>query len=229
MNIIRKCIAVLLFCIAAIWQVAAQDSLTKKVGYTKESLRYQGGNFSLGLRSTISSFSHGNPKGVGIGAGGHVRLQLIDRLNTEWFADYFTEDMNRLANRKDAHVGWSVMFYPLKREQQLLTPYILAGHCFDYTKIDLIQPSKNKYTELSQERWSSATQVGIGTHINLSKAFNLSLSGQYMIHLGNDIHTHSHQENGKDVIHFEDNHEDISLEGHLLFTISLNYKIAQLW
>ena len=185
------------------------------------------GVLELGTRSTFSTFSgSGN---VGNGFGGQFRLSLGKYLNTEWFADYFTEDMNSLANRKDAHIGWSVMFYPLKREEQLLTPYILAGHCFDYTKIDLIQPSQTKYTELSKERWSSATQVGIGTHINLSEAFNLSLSGQYMIHLGNDIHTHSHQENGKDVIHFEDNHEDISLEGHLLFTISLNYKIAQLW
>ena len=185
------------------------------------------GVLEIGTRSTISTF--GGNGNVGTGFGGQFRLSLGKRLNTEWFADYFTEDINGLANRNDAHIGWSVMFYPLKREQQLFTPYILAGHCFDYTKILLLNPSNEEPTVLVKERWSSATQIGIGTHINFSHNFNLSISSQYMIHLGNDIHTHSHQENGKEVIHFEDSHEDISLEGHLLFTISLNYKIAQLW
>jgi len=193
----------------------------------QESKFKDSGVLELGTRSTFSTFSGtGN---VGAGFGGQFRISLGKYLNTEWFADYFTEDLNGLANRNDAHIGWSVMFYPLKREQQLFTPYILAGHCFDYTKISLLKPSTEKPTALIEERWSSATQLGIGTHINLSQNFNLSVSSQYMIHLGNDIHTHSHQENGKDVIHFEDSHEDISLEGHLLFTVSLSYKIAQLW
>lgn len=193
----------------------------------QESKFKDSGVLELGTRSTFSTFSgSGN---VGTGFGGQFRLSFGKYINTEWFADYFTEDMNGLANRNDAHIGWSVMFYPLKREQQLFTPYILAGHCFDYTKISLLKPSTEKTTALFDERWSSATQVGLGTHVNLSPNFNLSVSSQYMIHLGNDIHTHTHTEKGKEVIHFEDNQEDISLEGHLLFTISLNYKIAQLW
>lgn len=186
------------------------------------------GWFSLGARSTASTFGD---EGNGIGSGGQFRIQMNNAINTDWFFDYISINVDDKVRSEYYHIGWSVIYYPFSQLQypKLLQPYILAGHCFDYTKIDLIQPSQNKYTELSKERWSSATQVGIGTHINLSEAFNLSLSGQYMIHLGNDIHTHSHQENGKDIIHFDDNHEDISLEGHLLFTISLNYKIAQLW
>lgn len=185
------------------------------------------GVIEFGTRSTFSTFSgSGN---LGVGFGGQFRISLGKYINTEWFADYFSEDINGLANRNDAHIGWSVMFYPFKREQQLFTPYILAGHCFDYTKISLTHPSQTKFTEQSKERWSSATQLGIGTHINITETFNLSLSGQYMIHLGNDIHTHSHNENEKEVIHFDDSQDALSLEGHILFTISLNYKIAQLW
>lgn len=193
----------------------------------QESKFKDSGVLELGTRSTFSTFSgSGN---IGTGFGGQFRLSFGKYINTEWFADYFTEDLNGLANRNDAHIGWSVMFYPLKREQQLFTPYILAGHCFDYTKISLLKPSTEKPTALFEERWSSATQVGLGTHINLTQNFNLSVSGQYMIHLGNDIHTHTHFENGREVIHFSDSHDELSLEGHLLFTISLNYKIAQLW
>lgn len=185
------------------------------------------GTLEFGTRSTFSTFSgSGN---IGTGFGGQFRLSFGKYLNSEWFLDYFSEDVSGLANRNDAHIGWSVMFYPLKRQQQLVTPYILAGHCFDYTKISLIKPSQEKPTPLFSERWSSATQLGLGTHINFSHNFNLSVSGQYMIHLGNDIHTHTHIEKGSEVIHFKENHEEISLEGHLLFTISLNFKIAQLW
>ena len=52
-----------------------------------------------------------------------------------------------------------------------------------------------------------------------------------MIHLGNDIHTEIYEHNGHKEIHIEqhDANESLSLEGHLLFTISLNYKIADLW
>lgn len=202
-------------------------SLLCVTSIAQESKFKDSGTLQLGTRSTFSTFSGtGN---VGVGFGGQFRLSLGKYINTEWFADYFTEEIDGLANRKDAHIGWSVMFYPFQNNNKLLAPYILAGHCFDYTKIDLTHPSQTKFTELSQERWSSATQVGLGTHINLTQAFNISVSGQYMIHLGNDIHTHSHLENDKKVIHFDDNNEEISLEGHLLFTVSLNYKIAQLW
>ena len=185
------------------------------------------GVLELGTRSTFSTFSSsGN---IGTGFGGQFRLSLGKYINTEWFADYFSEDVDGLARRNDAHIGWSVMFYPLQNKQQRFTPYILAGHCFDYTKISLNDFSKEINLPSSKERWSSATQLGIGTHINLTQAFNLSVSGQYMVHLGNDIHTHIQEENGIKIIHFEETEEKLSLEGHLLFTVSLNYKIAQLW
>ena len=54
---------------------------------SKPYYEHQGGNFSLGLRNTISAFSHGDSKEVGAGVGGHFRLQLVDRVNTEWYAD----------------------------------------------------------------------------------------------------------------------------------------------
>lgn len=222
MNIIRKCIAVLLFCIAAIWQVAAQDSLTKKVGYIKESLRYQGGNFSLGLRSTISSFSHGNPKGVGIGAGGHVRLQLIDRLNTEWFADVFTNDVRGKAHRTDIHIGWSVMFYLLNPRQftRKFTPYVVAGHCFDESIMKINGPNGAKAS-----RFSSAVQAGVGCSYNITPRFDISLTTQYMLHLGEELDAHENNE-GVVTIH---THKHAGWEGHLLISLSANYKIVKLW
>ena len=88
-------------------QLSAQEKRNRfldKVFYEK-----QGGYFSLGLRNTISLFNHGDPREIGTGAGGHFRLQLADRVNTEWYADILPANIRNKAHRMDYHIGWSVM------------------------------------------------------------------------------------------------------------------------
>jgi len=58
--------------------------------------------FSLGVRNTISLFNSHDV--AAFGAGGNFRIQLSDRVNTEWFADFIkssTQDLgrNRLSHR----------------------------------------------------------------------------------------------------------------------------------
>jgi hypothetical protein len=177
--------------------------------------------FSLGVRSTYNTFSH---DGNGLGVGGHFRIQLTDRINTEWFADYMsvgTEDVRS----NYAHIGWSVIFYPLKDQEhpKRFQPYISAGHCFDYNKKIAVRNPEN-----FQDRWGSAVQAGIGTHINITERFDISISSLYMIHLTPEIIAHTHNNNGNIEVDFDD-HNHAGLEGHLLTTISINYKIGQLW
>lgn len=177
----------------------------------------RGGLVSFGQRTTFSLFN-GDQEKAAIGLGGQFRVQLSDRVNTEWFLDYLPTT-NSFTRRTDAHIGWSVMFYPLKNAAPNVQPYIVAGHCFDYTKhIDLSNRSN------MIERWSSAVQAGLGVHFNLTERLDLTLLSQYMIHLGTDVH--SHVLNNQVI--FEE-HKGGSLEGHLLTTVSLNYKIGDLW
>lgn len=177
----------------------------------------RGGLFSIGLRSTASTFN-GDGENASIGAGGHFRLQLSNRINTEWYFDYLPAT-NQYTRRSDLHIGWSVMFYLLKNPTPKVQPYIVAGHCFDRTyHFELADKSNNIV------RGSSAVQAGAGTHFNLTPRFDISLTCQYMIHLGKDVH--SHVDHG--VVTFEA-HKGGSLEGHLLTSLSLNYKIADLW
>ena len=181
--------------------------------------------FSLGTRSTTSLFNDGGTNNFGIGLGGQFRMQLAERINTDWFFDYLTSDIGNVGNRTDYHIGWSVLYYPyLKKENDdlkatTLKPFILAGHCFDYTRF-----AENQNPNNFRERWSSAVQAGIGTHINLTKRLDLTAMAQYMVHLGNHIHA--------DIIdnklQISDDH-GTSLEGHVLVTFGLNYKIGQLW
>jgi hypothetical protein len=182
-----------------------------------------GGIFSFGVRSTYSTFSNNDWSNVGMGAGGSFRLQFSPRINSEWYFDYINSDIDRRASRTDYHIGWSVMFYPFPRNYynyQPFRPFIAAGHCFDYTFV-----SENANPKVNNaSRWSSAVQMGIGTHINFSPRVNMSITSQYMLHLGNDIHA---DVVGNSVTIHE--HEGISLEGHLLFNLGIHYKIVDLW
>jgi hypothetical protein len=188
------------------------------------------GMLSLGGRTTVSLFNDHKNEMTGTGVGGQFRLRFSDAVNTDWFFDYITSDILNYAHRTDYHIGWSVLFYPINqldyfRQEEgfkpKFRPYILAGHCFDYSRIE----SKADATVYG-ERWSSAVQAGLGTHLELSPRFDISLTGQYMIHLGNHIETDYDFTTG--MLSFNE-HKGASLAGHVLVTLSLNYKIAKLW
>jgi hypothetical protein len=178
-----------------------------------------GGLFSLGVRTTISTFNHGEFGNTGMGTGGQYRLQFAERINTDWFFDYITGSIGDFAHRTDYHIGWSVIFYPTKRSDVRIRPYVLAGHCFDYTRI-VDNSNRNNFVE----RWSSAVQGGAGMHINLTPRMDLSIVSQYMIHMGTHVDAHEHH--GEVEFHSE---KGASMEGHLLFHFGINYKIADLW
>ena len=179
------------------------------------------GMFSLGARNVISMFSDGEFNHRGLGMGGQFRLRLSDRINTEWYADFANTNILDKAFRTDYHIGWSVFYYLLKEDRphpRLLQPFMEAGHCFDYTRVVAAGPFQ------SLERWSSAVQMGVGSHINFTEKFDFTVKVQYMIHLGSDIDVHL----VNDVVTLE-KHEGVDLEGHILITFSVNYKIGHLW
>ncbi|MBL0310010.1 MAG: hypothetical protein IPP77_10120 [Bacteroidetes bacterium] len=194
-----------------------RERLLNKIFYEK-----QGGNFSLGVRNTVSLFNHGNWREIGTGVGGHFRLQLADRVNTEWFADVLPANIQNKASRMDYHVGWSVMFYLLNTKSftRKLTPYVLAGHCFDITNIRI-----NGENGDHRSRFSSAVQAGLGCHYNITPRFDISLAAQYMIHLGKELHAEENEAGEMEI----ELHKNAGWEGHLLLTLSVNYKIYKLW
>jgi len=188
------------------------------------------GQVSLGIRSTGSFFGNGNYSGLGY--GGQFRIRVGDRLNTEWYSDYIKTDIKGLGYRETAHIGWSVMFYPFNTttKKGSIAPYILAGHCFDYARINSnlhLEPNTKIYVKDFKERWTSAVQLGIGTSVHLSDRLDLSLGAQYMSHLGNDIHVEikDYEDGSGSYMYIDDDQNSLTLEGHLLVTFSLNYMI----
>jgi hypothetical protein len=195
-----------------------------------ETKDYESGKLQLGMRTVVSAFS--DSKYTGFGLGGQFRLKLGNRLNTEWFADYITTNVEDYANRTDLHVGWAVQYYPCNNviKKGKITPYIEAGHCFDYTQIDLIPANSLTYYSVvkSASRWSSAMHAGLGSCFNLADNFDVSFSTKYMLHLGNDLHTEVIK-GPTDIPMVELSEGKTTLEGHLLFTLSFNVYIGDLW
>lgn len=199
--------------------------LTSLLFLVKTNAQSDAGMFSLGVRNTISFFDHDKNAKTGYGVGGQYRIQVLDHLNTEWFLDYLQQDLGEVAFRKDIHVGWSLMFYPWvqkdKTKRQIIKPYIAAGHCFDWSNLKI-----KDYRNISGKKFSSAIQMGTGTHINITEKLDLTLLAQYMIHLGKDVElqydeiSHTHGIN---------DYKHTAASGHLLVTIGMNYKIAKLW
>ena len=189
----------------------------------------ESGKLQLGMRSTVSAFSDDGATGMGV--GGQFRLKFGSRLNSDWFFDYITTDIKGLAKRTDYHIGWSVLYYPLNNQikRGKFTPYILAGHCFDYTQV-VKNNFLNSATLLNEaHRVSSAVQCGLGTHYNLADNFDISLTAQYMMHLGNNINAtvfDNEITQQKDVLIEKGS---LGLEGHLLINLSLNVYVADLW
>lgn len=200
-----------------LWAQTKRERILDKIFYEK-----QGGNFSLGMRNTISFFNDGDPKSIGTGVGGHFRLQLVDRVNTEWYADIFMSNIRNIAYRTDYHIGWSVMYYlidPMAFHRKL-TPYVVAGHCFDETVIKITGENGS-----SGKRFSSEVQAGIGCHYNITPRFDISVTTQYGFHLGRELDIMEHPDGSLTI----EKEKNAGWQGHLMISISANYKIFKLW
>ena len=110
----------------------------------------------------------------------------------------------------------------------MFQPYIEGGHCFDLSKMSVYEGHTVSADTEMGTRFSSAVQLGLGTHLNITDRFDITLKTQYMLHLGKELHAHTHQHGDQTHVEIEEGH-GAGLEGHLLGTISLNYKIGNLW
>ncbi len=192
------------------------------MGKAQEHLDTESGYFQLGIRNVVSAFGDDGAKGFGM--GGQFRIRVLSRVNTDWYADYIKTDIAGLARREDLHIGWSVLAYPFNcvSTKGKITPYILAGHCFDYSKI-----SRNN-DGFSLDKLSSAVQAGLGMHYNITDRTDVSLTCQYMMHMGKDIHAEVENVDGIKEVHIEKN-QVRGVEGHLLVNVSLNVRLFDMW
>ena len=202
-------------------KLQAQDT-TKTISKTKGTFTDNfGGVVSVGARSDMNIFAAA-PKSPGIGTGGSFRIQLLERLNTEWFADYITTNLYNKAHRIDGHIGWNVMFYVLnpKGFTRKFTPFLAAGQCFDYTSVAM-----NGENQQQLQKWTAAVQMELGCHYNITPRFDVSLSTLYDLHLGRDLEV---LQNPDGTVYLS-NARAAGWEGHVMIILSCHYKIFRLW
>ena len=159
-----------------------------------------------------------------MGFGGQFRIRVNDFINTEWYADYIKTDIGGAGYRETRHIGWSVMFDLVKTGS--VKPYLLAGHCFDYARLssNIYKNSNAEYVSWSEDRWTSAVQLGIGSIFEITERFDISVSAQYMSHLGNELEASiAYDAVGDPYLQNELIKTKVSMEGHLLLTFSMNY------
>ena len=196
------------------------------LGYSQLPLKFRGngsGMFSVGARATFSMFNGHSWDTYGLGSGGQFRIQIMDFLNSEYFADIMVSDIGGYAHREDFHIGTSFLFYFLPGNNDWskpVRPFLETGICFDYTRI-----IENDNLTNERRHFSAAWPVGAGAHFNLTPRFDVTLKAQYMMHLGSDIDVHQ-DEQGQ--VHIE-KHPNASLEGHLFVSLTVNYKVIDLW
>jgi hypothetical protein len=214
-------LSLLFFSLMPQWKLHGQDTLTTPHKIKKIFTDDDGGMVSFGARTDINIFTDA-PKSPGIGTGGSMRLQLLNRLNTEWFGDYVTSNLYNKAHRVDAHIGWNVMFYILDPNgfKRKFTPFVAAGQCFDYTSVQLDGENQQLHSKAT-----AAVQMELGCHYNITPRFDVSLSTLYDLHLGDDLDTNLNPDGSVTVT----NEKGAGWEGHIMIIFSAHYKIGRLW
>jgi hypothetical protein len=213
--------ALILVCLIISCTLHAQNTDTTNNKSNKDVQRMSG-VFSLGVRNDYNMFTDA-PKSFGAGLGASARMQLLNRLNTEWFADYVQSSLYAgKAHRTDVHIGWNVMFYLIdpKGFKRKFTPFIAAGHCFDYTRIGL-----NSENSQTKAKASSAVQMSVGCHYNITDHFDISLATLYDLHLGNDVDSELNPDGSVSIREYK----GAGFEGHIMVILSAHYKFLRLW
>ncbi|MCC7302835.1 MAG: hypothetical protein IT233_09345 [Bacteroidia bacterium] len=219
---------ILIACLLA-WMAAAAQGPETDPGPTTNT---PAGEIEFGVRSTGSVFTL-NGNHFGLGAGWQCRYRISRTLNTEWFFDWITTDIAGLGQRVDAHIGESMVIYPGKQIKQAgrFTPYVLGGFCGDYAKITTnlyFDDEQGDYMKKTRDRWSFATQLGMGTHYNFTDRVDISLTGQYVLHFGGDIHTYVGENSyGAEYLAMKEE-KGHALEGHFFLTVSANFVVTDL-
>jgi hypothetical protein len=182
----------------------------------------EGGRFGLGMRNTVNLWNEN--KMLGMGAGGQFKLAFSPRVNTDFFADIITSRGEALTYRKDYHIGWGVQFALPKSGfgSHRLVPYLIAGQCFDLTKVGFQLHSESPLV------FSAAVQGGAGLSSFVHRNVELNLQLQYMMHLTQHVDLTYGIDQGQLEVDYEIE-KGASTEGHLLATFSMTFYFLRLW
>ncbi|MCS6917920.1 MAG: hypothetical protein RMK52_06455 [Chitinophagales bacterium] len=205
-----KTVAALLVCLLLGLPAQAQKPL--RIKFTDP------GVFGVGIRTAAGLSISDSALRVSEGGGVQARLMVLQRLNTEWYAEWLRGGFSDAAYRTDVHLGLNTLLY-FQRRLQRVAPFVLTGIAADALTLHNRLTARHRTSS-----WTTALQGGIGFHINLTWRSDLTVSAAYQHHL-------SHQAilQTEESILAQVPRSGRTGDGHLLVTLSMNYKITDLW
>ncbi len=184
------------------------------------------GNLQFGFRGTINPFTKNGTSWVSYGA--QLRVKVARRFNTEWFADYYPSIMKGKTERKDIRAGAVALYYPLHEiyTGKECTPYFSFGTTATYTTITARKFDAN---EQQVSRWSFGILAGMGMLLHVTPKMDIGFVTQYIGQLGSRFKFNSTSTISPERFPVQLPTTKVNFEGQLLFCMSMNYTIGDLW
>lgn len=201
-----------LLVVLLLWLVPGWSQKPMRIKFTDP------GVFGVGLRAAGGLAITDSVLHVTQGVGVQGRLMLLQRLNTEWYAEWMRGGFSDAAFRTDVHLGLNALLY-FQRRLQRVAPYLVAGIAADALTLHNRVQYRHRTTS-----WTTALQGGMGFHINLTWRSDLSLSTAYQQHL-----RHNALLKTDEGLLAQVPQTGRTGDGHLLVVLSMNFKITDLW
>ncbi len=176
------------------------------------------GVFAVGLRYDLGAGWIDSAVRIAQGPGVQCRLILIRKLNLEGFIGLQQGIYNEAAFRRDVLVELAAMYYPQRRLQRV-APFLLLGG--GVNSVALVDRSNLRRRVGSQ---SPGLQLGMGFHVHLTWRSDLTLAATYRTYYTTRIALIS-----AETVQATLPPANRRTDGRLYVTLSMNYKIADLW
>lgn len=184
------------------------------------------GNVKTGFRGTINPIIKNGSSWFSYGA--QVSIKMAKRVNTEFFGDVYPSSVKWEAKRKDLRVGAIALYYPLHEiyTGKFFTPYISVGTFATYTKL-----SATDYYKKPQEasRWSFGMIAGMGMLMHLMPKLDVGYVTQYNAQFGSPFKYSTTTARNTETFPVKLPETRLNFEGQLLFCLSVNYTLGDLW
>jgi len=185
------------------------------------------GKLQFGFRGTVNPHL---PSGASwLSYGAQLSLKVARRFNSEWFADYYPSAGKGNVERNDIRIGAAALYYPLHEiyTGKVCTPYFSIGTSYTSSKIT----TRNLDSQLTNvSRWGIGLIAGMGMLLHISPKFDLGFVSQYLGQVGSQFKTgETTALNNSERIIVQQPDTRINYEGQMIFCMSVNYTLGDLW
>jgi len=197
------------------------------------------GEVCIGLRGNLNPFPHYNTSWIGFGA--QLQVKVARRFNSEWSVDYYPSVNKSVSERKDLRISATALYYPIHEiySGKFYTPYFSIGINSAFTqvsgKVGIANPNQHisdqriSYQPSTANRWSFGIVAGIGMLLHVTPKINVGIVTQYLGQVGTAFKSSTTNNTADNSFSTTLPDNNLNYEGQLVFTMSVNYSLGELW